>query len=327
MALVTEGDCGALAGVFRRLEDRTVLDGCDLHFEGDLGFLGEAASLDHQTALKEGMFSDYMGKSAAALVTQRLRSSSWHWAGLPGIFPGLCHPGFSQQALGKIKVWFTAFAKAELRSEPFWKKLVSRRPFALSQVKQVVDMLREAGWQVMPLVQSAIKQHFSQVTQTKVVEDVAHDERFGETLKNANNKMKSDRIWNALVSKGRASNTHRYEDIPWLGEHLPRGCKDIAKDTLHHLRPGSVPKWLRTMVGAHATPSWYSPRPVGVLSQREDLALLQHCYERDSWSVASATRATFLLYGTGRITRGSGTCRWALAARREPLGSAGRSRR
>lgn len=94
-----------------------------------------------------------------------------------------------------------------------------------------------------------------------------------------------------------ASTTRRYDDIPWRGEHLPRGCRDIAKDTLYHS------EWLRSIVSAQTSPSWYSPRPLGVLSQREGLALLQYCYERDSWPVANATKATFLLKGDNLMVR------------------------
>ena len=107
----------------------------------------------------------------------------------------------------------------------------------------------------------------------------------------------------ATIKSAIQSQEHRYTDLPWEHEELPRAMASENQDTFFHPLVRLAPSWLREVVGTNAKPKWYSPAPLYQNNQDADLALAEHYKEHGGWLSAGDTWLALLLRGPRLLVR------------------------
>ena len=115
--------------------------------------------------------------------------------------------------------------------------------------------------------------------------------------------MSCDRIWHRPIETKFASSVHRFQELPWTAESIPRNIRQLPKQGIYKSSPGQVPPILKEIVSTTTTTSWFSPKPLNVVAQREDLALLVHVDEHDLWGGSKTALLSFLLQGDNLMIR------------------------
>ena len=84
---------------------------------------------------------------------------------------------------------------------------------------QVIDIARSADWKLTPAVTQVVRDDISGVTQTKLIERVAEKHA-------ANHILSGPACWDALLDDGIEYKKHRFTNLQYQDEVVPRGIKN-----------------------------------------------------------------------------------------------------
>ena len=102
-------------------------------------------------------------------------------------------------------------------------------------------------------------------------------------------KVAPQRGWDTLLSSSLSNEVHRFTPLPWTGQVVDKGLKDMPMDMLFMPQPRSLPESLRQIVGVKAKTEWTTTAPNMAPCEREDLHLASHCLENNTWEEGPAS--------------------------------------
>ena len=90
---------------------------------------------------------------------------------------------------------------------------------------------------------------------------------------------------------------HKYLELDWGNEEIPRGDVDKNVTSFFHPLQRLAPTFMQGVVGTNTKPAWYSPAPLYQHNQDADLALYEHYSQHGGWLGAGDTWLALLLRG------------------------------
>lgn len=246
--------------------------------------------------LEENDLMSVLADLCISIVSRRLASMSWH-SGYPGRFAALAAPNSAQQVAQRMKKDWAAWRHIQDLPGGFWAKFRKRSSFNFLVVQKFFLMLEDSGWVVGESTAREAQAVFSGVTMTKLVEDGFRKERAAEVSKSFKKQVSPMRVWSSVAFSELTSQTHRFKEIQWKEEVVPRGVKDQIPSRLFVAQGCENKKVYHPIASEKAATSWHSPSPMSCIVQREDLALAAYCHEHDAWDLAPSSWKSCLARG------------------------------
>ena len=262
---------------------------------------------------KETDCAQRIGSLVVAILSRRMRSLCW-FVGLPGSWPALLDDDSAEATLQSIKRTVEAYAAIEDLPGAFWKKVRMRSPMSLVHTQQLVSICKSNDWKNSEALQALIRQQWSGVTNTKIVEDCVRIGRTSEVSKNFKKAVSSKKCWSDLISSGVDAKTHHFSSLEYTGQVVPRGLKDSSMDGLFVLDAKKVPHEYKQVVST-TKPNYYSPAPLLSNAAVEDAVLIKHCMAEDTLSSAhKAWMSVLMMQGKVMVKHAQITSgRWAIS--------------
>ena len=149
-------------------------------------------------------------------------------------------------------------------------------------------MAEGQGWQNSAELREQVRNMFSTIGQTGIVENAFQAERGEEELSNYNRRMSHARRWSTLLERNPATSKYQYQDVPrWDCELIPRGFKDRDIADLFSTAAKQASMDLKTVVGKNLVPDWHSPSPLNEVGVHSDMHLASLCNRTGDWGEAS----------------------------------------
>lgn len=178
---------------------------------------------------------------------------------------------------------------------------------------EVTEQAQADGWHRSGALQQLIKTRFSTFAGTKLVEDSFQRGRQGG---NQNKEMNPKRFFDRILRAELVGQIHKYKEVRWSGQSVPRGQKDRFNNHFFEVPMRSSSPALRSIVGNTATTKWYSPSPLNACHQDADLELVRYLHTSGMWDFAQRSWLCVLLRGVRVMIRrkvGDGALRdWML---------------
>lgn len=219
------------------------------------------------------------GAFALSLICRRCMSLSWHSKGLPGLFAALLSPEHGQTTLDKIRSYSEYWMEISVLTGAFWRRLQDRTPFRLVFVQQVVSLAKASNWRLTSPIVDVVRDAFSCVGATKVVEDAFQRERHAECHTSTNRRMAKSKMWMVPVEKKVLGELHRYTEVPFSQETLAMNsqCLDMDELFVPRMRKGSMN--FRSIVSQRQAAQWYAPSPLNYFGHIADLSMYRQVCE------------------------------------------------
>lgn len=96
-----------------------------------------------------------------------------------------------------------------------------------------MEVWEKEGWRATPKVQGIIKNAFSCLGQTKIVEDGFQQERHGEA-QNSSRRMALNRTWLTPIETRALSSVHRFSEPAFEAEQVPPGLANMDNKGFRH---------------------------------------------------------------------------------------------
>lgn len=164
----------------------------------------------------------------------------------------------------------------QTRNDKFWKQVKKRSVFNDAYVLKVVKIAESGGWKRTGFLKDAIEAGFRVVGGTTICEHGFPHLSNKTSSAHANRLSAIRRQYRTTIQSPIQSVEHRYKDLPWDSEPLPRGTADAKADVFFHPRLRRSPEWVSEVVGTSSQAPWYSPAPLYQHSQDADFALIEH---------------------------------------------------
>lgn len=251
---------------------------------------------DSEQAATAGMF-------ALSLICRRSMTLAWHSRGLPGLFVALLCPEHGQATLDKIRQYYEYWLKISVLTGSFWKRVQERSPFRLVFVEQIVQLAKRRNWRMTGTLVEVVRDAFSCIGATKVVEDAWQRERHVECHKGTNRRMRRSRMWMTPVDKKVLGSLHRYSEVPFSQETLTMNSKYLNMDALFVPRLRNTSMNFRPIVSQKQGAQWYSPSPLNYFGHVADLSMYRHVCEYDCADKAAQSWLTILACGQNMCIR------------------------
>lgn len=245
--------------------------------------------------LREDKLADMFAGLIVALISRRLQVSFWYTHGLPGSFPKLLDLVEGARFLVHLKSCYEDYLAMKSLNYPFWKKLTARSPFNLILVQQIVEIAKGSGWTITEGLLHVVRQAWSTMGASKIIEDAWQRERFQEERDSVNRRVQLGKVWMNLVIKKVLPEVHRFEEIPYEHQPIGRGLKDLNIQALFHPKVKDATVGVRSIEGKSATAGWHSLSPTNYFGHVADLGLFRFCASNDKLHLGDKSWLAILL--------------------------------
>jgi hypothetical protein len=233
------------------------------------------------------------GTFVQSLVKKRVFRSAWMLYGWPSRCAEFLNsdPQVVAAAVQDLKEDYEVYMKAENMSTEFFAAFVSRSPFKLPSVMQIVLPLKANDWTLTKPIVDLVKARNQGFKQSRVVEDGFLVERRQETSA-SNAELVENQIFMSLIEKKLLKEKFAFETHP---DSLPHHrATDMPKDAFRAVA-SSASMDCRSIRSTKAKPDWYSPAPSSWPRKFTDAGFLRHLEEKGDWAKANKLWLTCLL--------------------------------
>ncbi|CAE7209363.1 unnamed protein product [Symbiodinium sp. CCMP2592] len=225
-----------------------------------------------------------LGSLAVSVAGRRLRTLS-ELQGYPYKFPALLGPAASQVLQQMRRDWQPWQSIQDLKGA-FWERMRKRSFFNQLKVLQIFQLAANAEWKMTETLAQLIRQDWSGITQTKLIEDGVREGRVAEMNPGFNKRVKPERLYENLINGDVACKKHRFSTLEYDTVTLPRGLASKSGKGLFHSAPGKIPKEYKKVCSEKQQADYHSPAPIMGTMPTEDLILVRWCQERKQLHLA-----------------------------------------
>ena len=167
--------------------------------------------------------------------------------------------------------------------DPFWVKIRQRSPMNHMKPLQLFELAKKDGvYKRTEQFETIVHNDYAGLTQTKAIEDGVREERAGEQNTGFTKVKTGERCWDELVQSSVLHTKHRFKQIPWRDQIVPRGLKTASVSELFRIRPKAVPKEYKNIVTFQQKAPYVSSAPLLHNASVEDRALHRHLRATDN---------------------------------------------
>lgn len=249
------------------------------------------------SVINEDKLASTFGNLVVGLLGARLQTETCYTQGLPLRSCALLCPEAAAGVIEKLRAQKAAWDQVRHLNSRFWKKAQARSPFEHVFVQQVMEVLEKEGWRATPKVQGIIKNAFSCLGQTKIVEDKFQKERHGEA-QNSNRRMALNRTWlTPIETRALSSVHHRFSEPAFEAEQVPPGLANMDNKGFYYNTAKRASLKMEGLVTTTSATAYYSPAPQMYIGHVADLSFYEFVASSSSSDMGDSCWLSILLSG------------------------------
>ena len=232
---------------------------------------------------EQDCFATLFYKYAAGLVCNRLVSELWWLFGFPLQSALMTEDTPSARAAVQfLKSALEAFLQFDEKKTRLagLTSIVKRSVLHNPDVKQLVEILKDAGWKTTPQVMAWAEKRWQGAFQTQICEDGFNREK-KEARSQQNNKVGRELLAYQALIQSDVVHLHKYQEVEQRTEYIARGEQFQKSWTTPTIADMSIST--KGMVGYNATPKWQSTSRSNMHQGHADLHFMVQIAEEDDF--------------------------------------------
>jgi hypothetical protein len=235
---------------------------------------------------------------AFSLVARRCKRQLYLTAGWTGQQAWFLHPEAEKrsEAAARLKLQLAAFEEAKKRTEPLWKRVVSRSVFQLAPTQQLVAMLDRDAGVVSNAMQEHIRDRLLGIGHSVVSENMFNK---AKKLKPPNQEQSpAEYVWQKLVDQKFASTTYNFKE-PLVDEFVAAQGGLELPASIHRATLKGSPGWIRNIISSKQRADWFTANVEGMSLPFVDLDLTVEAHRSNRWAdIANRLQLSHLANGS-----------------------------
>ena len=238
-------------------------------------------SSDDDVALSLGVEDEWAALVAEWQFTMaflRIKRGLWLLRGWPWSLVSVLHPDHevAQNTIERFKKDFDAWTRVKRFHEtcPEVDEVLSRHCFEETSNKQLHLLLEQGQWKASQALKDHIRNRFSGLAATQLVEDAFGEMKNAKILKGGPRFRKPERAMGVVLAKEVIQKRHKFDPVP-SGSFAAGLANKLPKDAFRAPSDSWSDHW-GSIASTHSSTEWYSPGATSWCTPVADLICLQH---------------------------------------------------